>query len=295
MTENRESLFQIKSAGFKDSDVKFQISLRLDFGRAQCSERMNKIKALGIDPSNNAIAVVHEFPNEAAATAFVAKATEMKTMLAPQIGKPAELLESIKAEGNKAVVTLRFPPEAAAPLGILEAVAGSMGDFADKHQFAEFRFANSRSLKDICTDQSASPIALAVETLCVKLVLSLQKDLPIKIADFVSQMAPESEKPHVALAGRAFAAFHHFKLEMDLKEPTEAMKQIAKNEAAMGLMSVAQMAVGMASQFGCMDVVKNGGSQTTATLCLTPILSFEFTLFAPTVVETLEKLSTPQA
>lgn len=291
MEGNRESLIQIKCENFKEQEVKLQLGVRLDFGKSVCTERINKIKELGIDPGSNAVAIVHEFPTDAAAEAFVTKFNEFKAgMGASMMGDKLEMLESIKANGKKVIGSLRIPADLVGHLQILDAVASSMGDFADKHQYAEFKIADSRSLKEIFTDEVASPLAIALQGLCVKLTLSLQKDLPIKIADFVCQMAPESHRPQIQLVGNSVATFHHIRLEMELREPSEAMKQIAKNEIMMGMMSVAQMAMGMMMNFGFQDVVKNGGSETKAMLCLSPMLSFELNILAPTAYETLEKI-----
>ena len=101
-------------------------------------------------------------------------------------------------------------------------------------------------------------------------------------------MAPESEKSKVMLVGHSVATFDHIRLEIELREPSEAMKEAFKNEMLMGLMGLSQMLMSMGEQFGFMDVVRNGGSQTTATLCLSPILSFELGIYAPTAIEGVE-------
>ncbi len=290
MEGNRESLIQIKCEGFKESDVKFQVALRMDFGKAQCSERTKAIEALGITPGANAVTVVHEFVSNDAAAAFVTKLNEFKagmgaSMLGPHIG----LIESIRAEGPKVIACVRAPAEVIAQLAILDMAAGTMGDFADKHQYVEFKISDSHTLKDIFTDEKTSPLAVALEALCIRLTLSLNKDLPIKIADCICQLIPGPQQDQIKLIGSSIATFHHIRLEMELREPNEAMKQIAKDQIMMGLMSASQMVLGMAQQFGFADVIKNGGSKTTAMLVLSPILSFEFSILAPTALETLEK------
>jgi len=296
MEGNNESLISVKCANFKDEDVKFQIHLRVDFGKQQCTERMEKIKEYGIDPSNNAIVIVHEFPTEDGAQKMAEKINELKTMLAPQIGKPAELFESAKAQGKNVVASLRIPPEGAGPLAILDAAAANFGDFASKHQFAEFKIADSRSLKDIVFDQSSGVIAAALQALCIKLTLNLNHELPIKVADFICTMGPpESEAKKIKFVGHSVATFHHLKLEIELREPNEAMKQVLKNEVLGGIMGLSQMVYGMGTQFGVVDLLKNGGTKTTAWLCLSPILSFEFGVFAPTAVETIEQAATSGA
>ena len=132
---------------------------------------------------------------------------------------------------------------------------------------------------------------MAVETLCIRLALSLQKDLPVKIADFVSSMVPESHRAKIKMAGSTIATFHHLKLDLELREPNESMKQLGKDAIMHGLVQVSQMAMGMGGQLGFIEVAKNGGVKTTAMLCLTPILSFEISLLAPTTLETLETVS----
>eukprot|EP01022_Parablepharisma_sp_SALTPOND_P018736 TRINITY_DN3103_c0_g1_i1.p9 TRINITY_DN3103_c0_g1~~TRINITY_DN3103_c0_g1_i1.p9 ORF type:complete len:316 (+),score=58.93 TRINITY_DN3103_c0_g1_i1:10033-10980(+) len=293
MSDNRESLISIRSVNFKDEDIKFQLSFRMDFGRNECAERMNKIKSLGIDPSNNAVAVTHEFVSEEAAQAMATKINEFKAAMGVQLGKMMELCESVRAEGKKVVVCLRLPPEGAAALSILEAVAESMGDFASKNQFLDFKFSNSATMKEIMSVTNASLVANVLQSLHMKLALSLNKELPVKIAEFVSSMAPESEKSKVMFAGRMASAFHHFNIEVELKDAKESAKQAYKNEIMMGMMGVSQMLFGMGEQFGFIEAAKNGGSQTTVMLCLSPILSFEFGLYAPTALEALENAANP--
>ena len=292
--ENRESVISIKSVSFKDEDVKFQIGLRMDFGKIQCTERMDKIRALGIEPSNNAISIVHEFESETAAENMVTKVNEFKAVAGPQIGKPMELLESIKAVGKKVVVSLRLPPEAVEPLSKLEDVSKSMGDFASRHQFLEFKIADCRNLNEIISDTTVSALSKALEAMCIKFTLSMNKLMPIKVAEFISTMAPGPAQAQVMLAGHAVAAFHHLKLEIELREPNEDMKQVLKNHILMGIIGGSQMLYGMGEQYGFMEVAKNGGAQTTAMLCLSPILSFEFTIFAPTAVQAIEKAASPE-
>lgn len=293
MAEIRESLISIRSANYKEAEEKFAISFHMDFGTNECTDRMNKIKALGIDPSNNAVAIVHEFATPEAAQKMVDKVNELKAAMGEQMGKLTELFESIKADGKRVVACIRFPPEAAAPLGILNAVAGTMGDFVSQHQFIDFKIADSKGMLDILNDP-ASPAASAMSAALIKLTLSLHKDLPVKIADFIQTMAPEHEKPKVQMVGQVASSFHHFKLEIELREPTEMMKQAYKNEILSALIGMSQMALSMAEQFGFTEAIKNGGSKTTAMLCLTPMLSFEVNVFAPTTVEAMEKAAAPE-
>ena len=291
MVENRESVISVRSANFKDGDVKFQIGFHMDFSTIDCTERMNKIKEIGIVPSENAIVAVHEFPTEEAAEEMVNKINELKAVFGAQTEKIEKLIESVKKVGKKVVVCARIPPEATAPLVILEMMSGSMGDFAAKREFVDFRISHSKELKDILDSQNSSIAANVLDAMSIKLVLSLNKEFPVKMAEFLASLAPEHEKERVKMMGHFISSFHHLRLEVELQDPSQTVKEAYKNELMMGLMGLSQMAYQMGEQFGVIEAMKKGGSKTNIMLCLNPVLSFEVDFMMPTAVDTLEKIA----
>lgn len=292
MEANRESLICIKSEHYKETENKFLISLKLDFGKTVCKEKMENIKAAGYEPSNNCVVIFHEFDTVEAAASLVKKIEDFKA--GGMLGPVAELYQPPKVEGKKVHFCCRLPPPAIEPLGMLEAVAASMGDFVDKHQYIEFTVANSHSIKDIMGDFSVTPIANLLQAMCFKLKISTQKHLPAKILNFVAEMGPESQKEKFKMLGEGLSSFNHLRLEMELSEPSQTMKDQFKNEILQGLVMGAQMVVGMATQFELMEIAKQGGVKTKATLCLSPMISIELSIEAPTAIETLEKLVSPE-
>lgn len=292
MEGNRESLICIKSEHYKEAENKVLIDLKLDLGKQICDQRLNAIKDLGIEPNNNCVVIVHEFETEAAAKKLDETIEDFKTK--GMLGPLTPLAEKLKIVGKKVAMCIRFPPEIAAQCGMVEAIAATLGDLTDKHQFFEFSFASSQSLKEILHDPVASPIAAAWNSLCLKLIVSAQKQLPIKIGEFVASISPEDHKEQIKFVSQAIATFHHLRFEMELREPGEALKQAFKAQIYGTLVGVAQMALGMGEQFGVMEIFKNGGVKTTATVCVNPFVSFEFTLLAPTAIESIEKLMSPE-
>jgi len=292
MEENRESCICLRSSDYKEANEQFKFEATLDFGVDQCNERMQKIKDLAIDPSNFVITIVHEFGTTTDAEKMVTKLTELKEMMGPQLGPAAHAIETIKANGQKVIAAVRIPPEGQAALAILDMVNSSFGDFSKKHQFLKFCIANGNSLDEILNGTSeGSPLVKFLKASLLKITLSVQKALPIKIAEFISNMCPPSEKEKVLMAGHFASAFHHFKFEVELAEPTGEAKNSFKEEMSGMIAGVAQMAIGMAQQFGLLEAVKAGGAKTTAMLCLTPFLSLQFDINAPTAISALEKAS----
>jgi hypothetical protein len=294
MEENRESSITVKSLGAVPESAPLKINLKLDFGKAQCTERMNKIQAFGFTPPNNCITIVKEFETSDAAKKAEEKLAELKTQgaLPPPL---VEMLQPLKIEGTTAILGVKLPPPAAAGLSVLHGLADSMGDFASIHQYLEFTLADARSLKDILTDPAASPVASALQAVFMQLKLSMNKELPVKIANFFAELIPsENEKKQMKLVAQGFASFHHLKLEIELDEPAEEVKNAYKNEITMMLSGVAQSLLMMAEQFGVLQLAKQGSGLTKAYLCLSPILSFELTVNAPTTIEALEKMAPGQ-
>lgn len=293
MSDLRDSYIHIHTENFKEEEAKLNIILRVDFSKSQCDERMQKIKELGIEPSNNAVVITHEFSSEEAAQEMVTKLNNFKDTMGNEMGPFADLWEVIKADGNRLIVCFRFSPDATATTGMLDPIAASLGDITTTNQFIEARIASVSNLKEIVTTQSQSPMAALLAGVSIKLSLAAHKDLPLKLTEFAANMVPEYEKKSVLMAGKMATAFNHLKLDIELREPTEAVKEAYKSEMIMGLMSAAQFACGMAEQFGFMEVAKTGGAQTVAMLCLSPIVSVQFTLYAPTAIEALEKAANP--
>lgn len=293
MSDIRESSITIRSEEFKEEDARFHITLRLDFGKNECQDRMQKIQQLGVEPNNSVIVLTHDFVSEEAAQDMVAKLNGFKDMMGAEIGPLINCCETIKAEGRLLVVCMRAPADISNQFEILVPFAESLGEVASSNQYLEFKVASTSNLKDIVTSQAESPAAILLSGVLVRLALTLHRSLPERIAEFVSNLVPEYEKREVQLTGKVVSAFHHLKLNVELRNPDETTKEVYKNEMVAGIMKVAQFLCGMAEQFGFMDVAKSGGSQTVAMACLSPILSAEFTVYAPTAVEALQKAASP--
>ena len=288
MGENRESVILVKSPNFKDEDAKFTLAFRFDFGTMQCSQRMDQIKGLGVEPSNNCALVTHDFETEEGAQQAATKILELKEMI-----PPLKYLESAKAIGKKLVACIRADAKFIEESNIIQVLAASMGDFAAINQYFELRLGTSRDLKAILGDSSASPLALALETFCFKATLSARKELPIKIAEFAaSTVHSAEEQKQIKFVGRCFSTFHHLTYTVDLKEPTQEMRGSFKEAIASILMGGAQMAYGMLEQLGILEIAKTGGASTRLAFCISPLLSFEVNLFAPKALEVFTQLGT---
>lgn len=293
MEPNKESVICVKSAAFKPENVQLEARFRVDFGKPLCSERMEMLRGLGVDPANNTLVFVHEFPSEDGAKKAAAKIQELKETDSP-VALIAPYLTVLKAEGNKLIMAAAAPPPMIQmPAQILTQAAMSMGDLVDKPQHFELKLSASKTIKDILTKTEAqSPVANFLEQFCFKATLAIQKDLPIKIGDFIATMAPPHHQSEPKMAGRIVSCFHHLNLDIELREPVEEIKKLFKDEAMMMLPQMAGMGYGMGMQLGVIDVAKMGGQKTTVYLCLTPMLRFEFEIFAPTVIDALETIAT---
>jgi hypothetical protein len=291
MEANRESNITFKSGNYNPENAKFKFCVRIDIGNQQYAEKAEKIKAMGITPAKNVVVIVKDFENEEGAKKLPPLIEQFKA--GGMLGPLTELAEPIKVEGAKCIIPVRLPPQAVAMLSMLHAINDALGDLSSKHQFIELSFSEGRTIKDIISDPVISPLAVALNAICLQFKLSIQKELPIKLGTFAAGLAPETERAQIKLASELLAAFHHLKFELEIAEPGEALKQAFKNEILAGLMGMAQMAIGMATQFGVMEIAKDGKGLTTAYLCLDPLISLDFTLDATTAFEALEKLATP--
>lgn len=293
MSDVRESFITIRSEEFKEEDSRFNITLRLDIGKNEYQERLQKIQQLGVEPSNNVVVITHDFESEEAAQDMVVRLNGFKETMGTELGELSECCETIKAEGRQLITCIRAPGELAAVASMLEPFAASIGEIADANQFVEFKIASTSNLKDVLTTQSESPAAVLLSGILIKLSLALHKDLAIKLTDFACNTVPEYEKQEVKMSGRLISSFRHLKLNIELRNPDENTKGAYKNEMIGGIMGMAQFVCGLTEQFGFLDVAKNGGAQTVARLCVSPILSAEFNLYAPTAIEALEKAANP--
>lgn len=292
MEANRESLISFKSGNITPENAKFKLCIRADIGTEKCNQTLEKIKAMGITPANNVVVIEKDFENEEGAKKVAPLLDGFKAQ--GMLGPATELTEPVKVIGANCIVPIRLPPPAVAVLSMLHAVNDAIGDIASKQQFVEFCISEGRTIKEILSDQTASPIAAALSALSIQFKLSTQKEFPVKLCNFIAGMAPsEEEKGKIKLFGDFLGAFHHVKLEVDIAEPGEALKQAFKNEMLMGLMGMAQMGIMMGTQFGILDVAKQGKGLTKAYLCLSPLVAVEFTLDAPTALEALESLAPP--
>jgi len=289
MSDLRESFITIRSEEFKEEDTRFHITLRLDFGKNECQDRLQRIQQLGVEPCNNVFVITHDFASEDAAKDMVSKLNGFKDVMGSELGHFANFCETIKAEGRQLIVCLRPPAEISNAFEVLEPMAASIGEIASLNQYVEFKIVSTSNIKDILTTQSESPAAAFLSGVLIKLSLMLHKELPIKITEFMSNVVPEYEKQSLKFAGKIISGFRHLKMNFELRTPTEDAKELYKNEMIAGIMSAAQFICGMAEQFGFLDVAKNGGSQTVAMMCLSPILSSEYIVYAPTAVEGLQK------
>lgn len=288
MGENRESVISVKSASFKDEDVKFQLSYRFDFGTKEYNERFQKIQAFGVDPPNNTLVVTHEFETEEAAKQMAAKMLELQ---AGPFEEPLKLLKSAKAVGRTFVACFHPKEGFDEDMEEIKGFTTAIGDFAAVNQYFEFKLATSRSVKDIIQDPSKSPLTSALDAFCLKLNCSARKELPIKVSEYVATKVPPHEAEEAKLVGRAIAAFHHLTYNLELSPPKEDVMGEMK-EGMVGMMSgLAKMLYGMAEQLGLASILKCGGSRINALFCITPLLSMEGNVFAPTVFETFETLA----
>ncbi len=296
MSENRESFITVKSADFKESDAKCRLNFRFDCGTAQCTERLNAIKELGVEVPNDCGVITHDFETEEDAAKLANVVNGLKTSQNPQFQEKLKLLETAKAIGKRFVAVWRADPDFIHDMKIMPEFTSTIGDLAHTNQWLEVTFADTLSLKEMIAEKTVSPLANALSGFCLNAKLSVSKEMPLKVVDFImsKEHIDESEGMRLKLTARVLAAFHHLNLEVDLRSPSEQMKLIYKNEIFMAATSLAQMLVSMVGGFGLMEVARRGSADTKLRFCVTPLLSFEINLHAPTAVESLEKLSSSE-
>lgn len=290
MEPNRDSLICIKSANFKPEAVQFEIGYRMDFGKPQVTEVLKTITDLGVSPPENTAVLVHEFTTEEGAKQaaekiefFMGEGSPFGPTVSMFAGKPV-------VKGKQLIMSAKVPEPMAAPLGILEPLAAALGELASNHQFFEVKLSASKTLKEILTNTAVSPLASFLDAFCFKVSLNHNKELPIKLAEFFATMAP-GEEEKIKTVGHVVSSFHHLKFEVDLRDASEEMKGLLKAEIQAALPQGAMMALGMAGQFGLLEIAKLGGIKTVIYANASPLIKFEFSILMPTAIDTVEALA----
>jgi hypothetical protein len=288
MASNRESVIVVKGASFKEEETKFHMTFRYDFGTAECKQRIEGHKALGLEIGDNCLVLTHDFETNEAAQQAVDKLIALKPIL-----EPLQRIELIKASGKTLIAQMGISQDTLNKIPMLAEFASAVGDFASINQFVSIDLKASRDLKDMFCDPTASPLALGLDSMCLKLTLSARKEMPVKIADFVATRLPASQQPKVKLIGRGVSAFHHLTYNVDLKSLNEEMRTLMKADIELPFHAGAQSFYAGLVQLGLFDVLKSSSTTTKVTFCVSPLLSFDFSLYAPKTLEVLQAQASP--
>lgn len=293
MTDIRESHIIVRSGNYNPETAKFKLDFFIRCGKNEYAANFQKIQSLGIEPSNNVLVITHEFATEEAAQDAVEKLAKFYGDMSSQLGPLAQACEAPKTQGKTIIVPLRIPEMYAAYLMALDPIFASLEDITNTHQYIQLSIGSAVDIKESFSKEDTSPIAAFAAGSILKFALCTHKDLPKRVTALASEMGAPGDKKTLLTVGEIASSINHITLEVELAESTADAKEAFKNEIMMGTMMGAQMVCGMAEQFGLMDVAKNGGTKTTATLCISPAISLEFSLFAPTAFDTLQSMAAP--
>lgn len=286
----RETHIQVKSAGFRPDDIKLKIEGKADFGTAKCKERMELIKSYGFEPANNLFLILHEYDSPEAAAAACKLINSFRTGH-PILQEEMKDVEMVKADGKTLVVGERATPDFAKSVATLHTQLIAFGDVIHTAHSASFELLNSSTVKDILMTDKSTPIAEALESFFLRFSISHSKELLAKFFDYVENLDP-SKNPEEALNEKlgymVMKCFHHLSLDIDLKEPNELCKNAFKAEIRDFLKGFLTQMKTLAQSLGVLELAKNSGAKTKCYVSLTPCLSLDITIHAPTAVSAVE-------
>lgn len=283
MNELRESHFIIKSGTHNPDLAKAKIQLKVNFGSNEYENNLNKIKELGIEPSENVFVISSEFNSEEAAQVAVTKVTNIYENILPTLGIPA-VWETPKAQGKVFVATFRVPEASAEQLKMLEPIVGSLGEMTSSDQHLEFEFSGDPSFKEVFTEEENVPESGSL----VKFALVTHKDLPTKITSILSgMMGPKADS--LKIGGEVLASIKHIKFDIAFDQTSFLDKEATKNI----MMASIQTIIMALTPLDLLDVVKTIGGTIKGTMCISPIISVDLIIYLPALIETLNTVELP--
>lgn len=286
MNDLRESHFIIKSDTFNPELTKLKFHLKLNFGSNEYEANLNKIKELGVEPSENVFVLSSEFNNEEAAQTAVTKISGIYENLFPTLGIPP-VWETPKAQGKVFVATFRAPEAVAGQLAMVEPMVNSLGEIASSDQYFEFELSTYSPIKEIISGGDNVPEADLKNGVLVKFALVTHKELPTKVAALLSSMGAEDS--NLKLGSEILASIKHIRFDIGFSSHGPPNKEAMKNEV-LGWIQTAFMAL---TPLDLLDVVKTMGGTMKGTMCISPVVSIDLTIFCPEIIEALNIVELP--
>ena len=288
--ELRKSHIKWRVGQVADDNCKFLMKARMNFGRKEVKEILEKMKANGIpeDKKFN-IMIVNDCEDEAAATAIAAKVEEMKSHPIVEEGPRllTEMATKLTTVSHKdGQFFAAFDIEEGSMKPDLAKWNDVLGNFGECSQFIEASIQAPKPIKGILGEGidlkniNGSQIALQA---------GLAKGLPMKIADMViAESGAYGPKPEeIKLIARICSMFHHLTLDLEIANADDITKGVGEDaipppEITTGML---QKAGEFLNELGVLDVAKTAGTVTKAYMTLFPFLSFEITIQMPTLTD----------
>eukprot|EP00826_Nyctotherus_ovalis_P001566 TRINITY_DN10258_c0_g1_i4.p1 TRINITY_DN10258_c0_g1~~TRINITY_DN10258_c0_g1_i4.p1 ORF type:complete len:291 (-),score=90.69 TRINITY_DN10258_c0_g1_i4:240-1112(-) len=286
-TDNlRESHILMKSTNFNEELVKFKFHFKISFGVNEYESNLSKIKELDVEPNNNVLVLAHEFGTEEAAQNAAVKINDIYENVLPQLGAIPQVWEMPKTKGKTLIACFRIPEEYGQHIAMIEPMISTLGEITSSDQHFEIEFATYSPTKEIFLESDNYTASDFVIGSFFKLSIVTHKDLPSKAAVLLSGMGVEEDT--VKVTNAVLSSLKHVRFEIEIEEGIP-QKEALKNQILKGV----QMIHTTLSPLGLLDVVKSMEEKVTATMCISPVISLDVSLFTPTLAETLNLVQPP--
>lgn len=282
----RESHILLKSTNFNEELVKFRFQFKICFGISEYESNLNKIKELDVDPCNNVLVLAHEFGTEEAAQNAATKINDIYENILPQLGAIPHVWETPRTKGKTLIACFRIPEEYGQHLTMVEPMVSALGEITSSDQHLEIEFSTYSPTKEVFLESDNYTASDFVIGSFFKLSLVTHKDLPSKTAALVSGMGVGGEG--VSVASTILSSLNHVHFEIDIEEGVPE-KEALKNQILKGVQAIHTAL----TPLGLLEVMKSMGEKVTATMCISPAISLDVSLFAPAISETLNLVQPP--
>jgi hypothetical protein len=281
MNDLRESHLIIKSDTFDSELSKLRVHFKTTFGANEYEANLNKIKQLSVEPSENVFVVSHEFSTEEAAQNAATKINNIYENMLSQLGPLSQVWETPRTQGRTLILCLRIPEEFAMRLSMIQPSA--LGEITSADQYFEVEVSGYSPTKELFED-SSSDSNLAIGSF-LKFALVTHKDLPIKVAELLVGVGGNT----ASIVGSVLSSLKRVHFDFGIQQPTNPNKETLKNQ----LVEKVQTLYTTLAPSGLYEVVKSMGETIKGTICISPTISLDLTIFAPAFPETLNIVKPP--
>jgi len=290
MNDIRESHIIIKSNNYNPELVDTKFHFKINLGANEYEANLNKIKGLGVDPSENVFVLSHEFDTEEAAQNAVLKINDTlenaPPQLALQFAPVPPVWEKPKAVGRTAIVCFRVPELLTTQLAMIQPMISALEEISPTTQYLGFEVYNFSPPKEVFEDSSSD--SKLVTGSFTNFSLVTHKDLPNKVGSMLTEMgAPDTE---VTVAKTIFSSLKRVHIDVEVAESNIKLDKEYIKSQLLGMVQSVHKALAPLDLY---EVAKSMGKMTNGTMCISPAISIDIGILFPSFSELLNIVKLP--